>query len=300
MGHVSFLKKLHYNVRYHITECPASRRRYRASRTQLTDAQHDVARQLECDGVASVPIAQLFADRPSDLWQSLSTAAEKFASSSSTREAIAAFNRGEGGDAFKSYVVRQITDTADLPAHHPLVQFGLSPVILAIVNSYLGMFAKLHSANFWYTIPTARSHQRTASQRWHRDPEDFRLVKVFLYFTDVDEAAGPLEYIPESRLGRRYAKLWRFAGGTGVGGYPPQDPIEREVPLDQRRKLLGNRGTVVFCDTSGLHRGGFATDHPRILATWTYVTPASLYPRNYRLSPTELQNQAEPIRYAAA
>ena len=33
---------------------------------------------------------------------------------------------------------------------------------------------------------------------------------------------------------------------------------------------------MVFCNTSGFHRGGFATERPRVLATVTYCSPASL------------------------
>jgi hypothetical protein len=32
----------------------------------------------------------------------------------------------------------------------------------------------------------------------------------------------------------------------------------------------------VFCNTSGFHRGGFATERARVLATATYSSPASL------------------------
>ena len=36
------------------------------------------------------------------------------------------------------------------------------------------------------------------------------------------------------------------------------------------------KGTIIFCNTSGFHRGGFATESPRVLATVTYCSPASL------------------------
>jgi hypothetical protein len=36
------------------------------------------------------------------------------------------------------------------------------------------------------------------------------------------------------------------------------------------------KGTIIFCNTSGFHRGGFATGKPRALATFTWDSPASL------------------------
>jgi hypothetical protein len=35
-------------------------------------------------------------------------------------------------------------------------------------------------------------------------------------------------------------------------------------------------GTLIFCNTAGFHRGGFSTTSPRVLATATYSSPASL------------------------
>ena len=42
------------------------------------------------------------------------------------------------------------------------------------------------------------------------------------------------------------------------------------------RTFTASRGTLIFCNTSGFHRGGFATERPRVLATATYLSPASL------------------------
>jgi hypothetical protein len=42
------------------------------------------------------------------------------------------------------------------------------------------------------------------------------------------------------------------------------------------KAFTGPAGTLVFCNTSGFHRGGFSTTAPRVLATATYSSPASL------------------------
>jgi hypothetical protein len=39
---------------------------------------------------------------------------------------------------------------------------------------------------------------------------------------------------------------------------------------------VGPQASLVFCNTSGFHRGGFSTTAPRVLATATYASPASL------------------------
>jgi len=58
---------------------------------------------------------------------------------------------------------------------------------------------------------------------------------------------------------------------------------------------------MIFCNTSGFHRGGFATARPRVLSTVTYSSPASLASlteRNYSY-PSESANGLDATqRYA--
>ena len=119
------------------------------------------------------------------------------------------------------------------------------------------------------TLPVEDAQERTDSQQWHRDPEDQHVVKVFLYFSDVDEEAGPFEYIPSSAEGGKYGNLWPW--GKGSPRYPPTDELEQAIPVSERVAATGPRGTLVICDTSGFHRGGYARSKPRVLSTHTYV-----------------------------
>ena len=75
---------------------------------------------------------------------------------------------------------------------------------------------------------------------------------------------------------------------------------DRAHPEDAIPTFTAPRGTVIFCDTSGFHRGGFATSRPRVLATVTYSSPASLASlteRNYRFS-GDLEALDDVQRYA--
>ena len=139
---------------------------------------------------------------------------------------------------------------------------------------------------------------QVSSQRWHRDFNDKHLLKAFLYLVDVDEGTGPFEYVPGSAPGGRYADAWPW---RPLGeNYPPDGELENRIPEDGIRTFTAPKGTMVFCNTSGFHRGGFATERPRVLATVTYSSPASLKSlteRSYRFtgSPDELD---EAVRFA--
>ncbi|HSI98275.1 MAG TPA: hypothetical protein VK926_07925, partial [Gaiellaceae bacterium] len=66
--------------------------------------------------------------------------------------------------------------------------------------------------------------------------------------------------------------------------------------------FTGQKGTLLFCNTAGFHRGGFATARPRVLATATYSSPASLASlteRSYRFTGS-LEELDAPTRHALA
>jgi hypothetical protein len=78
--------------------------------------------------------------------------------------------------------------------------------------------------------------------------------------------------------------------------------VAKSVPADEIATFTGPKGTLILCNTSGLHRGGFATAGPRVLATATYCSPASLKALSNRNYDTPLAESAtDPVvRYAVS
>jgi ectoine hydroxylase-related dioxygenase (phytanoyl-CoA dioxygenase family) len=146
--------------------------------------------------------------------------------------------------------------------------------MLDLANAYLRMWSKLEYFDTWYTVPQAADEERVASQRWHRDYNDRHLLKAFLYLVDVDEANGPFQYVPGSAGSGPYAGEWPW---RPLGeNYPDETALAERIPSADVQTFTGPAGTLLFCNTSGFHRGGFTTGKPRVLATWTYSSPASL------------------------
>jgi ectoine hydroxylase-related dioxygenase (phytanoyl-CoA dioxygenase family) len=170
--------------------------------------------------------------------------------------------------------------------------------MLDIANDYLGMWSKLEYVDVWYSIPQAVDAERKASQRWHRDYNDRHLLKAFLYLVDVDEQAGPFEYVPRSAPGGELDQLWPW---RPLGeNYPPDDEFANRMN-GRSVTFAAPKGTVILCNTSGFHRGGFATGKPRVLATLTWDSPASLKAlaeRNYVLAPSNGVAVSNAQRYA--
>jgi len=271
-------KNIGYQLDARYLKNPASENQFSSSRPRLSEVQSRVVSDLNSRGISLVPFQQLFAERADQFWKPFEAFAHAFVASDRVRTEVDAYrNSKDFGKVWKDYIIQDFGQGKTLALDNPVLQIGLQPEILDTVNSYLRLWSDMRMVDLWYTIPTPRTRERSASQRWHRDPNDRRLVKVFLYVHEVDDSAGPLEYIPGSRAGGPYAYLWPLADGAGFydGSYPPQEKVEAAVPQSDRVICACPPATLVFCDTSGFHRGGYASGRERLLGTWMYVTPAS-------------------------
>jgi hypothetical protein len=262
-----------YELHDHLLANRASRRMYAQAPPELDETQQTALDRLRTDGYATLPLVDLLA-ADETMWNELEADASKFAAET---EAELAREKAGGESSLrrragKEFVVRKYAWGVKLGLDDPWLRLGTSPRLLDIANAYLGMWSKLEYVDVWYT-PPAGSNERRSSQRWHRDFNDRHLLKAFVYLVDVDEKTGPFEYVPRSAPGGELERLWPW---RPLGdNYPPEDELEQRI--DGRAvTFTASKGTIIFCNTSGFHRGGFATAKPRALATFTWDSPASL------------------------
>ena len=84
--------------------------------------------------------------------------------------------------------------------------------------------------------------------------------------------------------------------------YPPDEEFADHLAGEAIQTFTGDRGTFIFCNTAGFHRGGFSTGRERVLATWTYASPAALKAlseRNYAVD-GDLATLGPAARFAAS
>ena len=178
----------------------------------------------------------------------------------------------------KSYVLRVLPP---LDFSDGLTSLALNERLLSVVANYLGMRPRLKSFELWNNQPVDPNSKETASMQWHRDYDDHKIVKVFLYLVDVDEHMGPFTYLRETQPGARFGHL--FPSRPPDGAVPPKADVERLVPGAQLQQCTGKKGSLIICDTTGLHRGGRSTTKSRILFTLTYASDAAIDPDKYTL-----------------
>jgi hypothetical protein len=278
------LRNIGFELDWRYLANPRSMRDFVFQAPILDGAQQKVLADLRTRGVAMVPFNELFASAGPPLLQAASKSILDFTSEPRVQEEAKRYLDSPDAGVWKEYVVRMLPgDDGPVPWGHPLLDVGLHHRLLDVVNSYLGLWSRLKALDAWYTVPMPDSgRKRRASQKWHRDPQDRRLLKVFLYLNEVDELTGPLEYVPSTRTGGSHEHISPTMSGLARYNYPPEEVVNKAIAEAGKVVCTCPPATLVFCDTSGFHRGGFAIAKPRILGYWMYVTPASRYPRLFQ------------------
>ncbi|MFE7515207.1 phytanoyl-CoA dioxygenase family protein [Streptomyces sp. NPDC057540] len=231
------------------------------------------------------------------LWRAVAGAAETLMAAPRNARQIADGRSAAGG---KDYQIRLLADEGQqLDLSHPVARTVLDSSVLAQVADHLGCWPRLHSVDIWLNLPVAVDRPPEASQRWHRDYEDHRIVKLFVYLRDVNEATGPLTVVGATHSRGRH---WRVLPA----------PVPHGMVLDERavaaaftprdiHPLCGPAGSAYLVDTTAVHRGGRSTHLPRLVLTATYATGAAVRPIQLRPSLTGSLAGLTPLqRHAVA
>ena len=152
-------------------------------------------------------------------------------------------------------------------------RLGLHGSLLNIANSYFRMFVKLRYYNLWYTAATNLAARE--SQLWHFDREDNYILKVFLYLEDVYEGTGPFTYAPGTHPKGIHASLQPHFMLEGNVRRTTDEAMANVYPRSDWKVCTGKKGTIIFADTRGYHKGGEARTGDRLMFTCMYTSPAS-------------------------
>jgi hypothetical protein len=156
----------------------------------------------------------------------------------------------------------------------PLAAYGLSevlacphlldvanqPLLLAVLRDYFGCLPTISGWGLRWSRPTGGVPADDV-QVFHRDLDDWRTVKLFVYLTEVDERCGPHVYAVGSH---------REAGG--LRGRPLSDAgAEARYGAGRLRTVCGPAGTAFLADTHGYHKGAAPVGGPRLMLTVQYT-----------------------------
>jgi hypothetical protein len=241
---------------------------YRENPPELDDVQRRVLGALKQDGIALVHLDELFPG--TDVFSPLVEHLDR------RRHEAEIFEK----KPFLEYIY---TSGSTIELDNPFIQFSLQRRILDIVNEYIEMCSKLIYFELAISKVLDKDATAAASQRWHRDPGMKKILKTFLYLTDVDESSGPFMYGVGTQLGGPNGKSIRQLQFGRHGFYPEGGVVESTVSPEELKVCTGRAGTLIFADTIGLHRGGFSTGNSRIMYTSTFVAEGDKLKRVFKV-----------------
>ncbi len=229
------------------------RAKFDANPPQLDAFQQNILDTVSSDGIAITHLDELF---PNENMLEKLQAYEQ-----SLRSDLKQNNR-------KPYVHYYWDLTPELDFNNPFLNVAIDERVLGIANAYTELYTRLIYFRLEQTRPVGDAAP-SYSQNWHRDPNEGRYLKMFIYLNDVDENSGPFTYIPKSTHGNKYGHL--FPQKPPQGTYPDPQELESLIPKDEWLVATGKAGSVIFCDTTGLHKGGYVKENTRIMTMNLYA-----------------------------
>jgi hypothetical protein len=253
----------------------ASRTLRAHSRRCICPDTQNIAGKLLEQGVVVAPSTQFLTGEGVNALAEASELVLGVARSDEVRAAIAS---GISDRDKKGFLVELIKWEQEHNLDSPLMRVALDRKLLEIISLYLGMWPRLHAIGAWLNFPT--DDEAKESQLWHRDGDDLKIVKAFVYLNDVDEENGPFSYVPKTQP---------FGAKAGImpnqrnPGRVTDDEMREAIPTEAWLSCTGPAQTMILADTTGYHRGGKPVRGNRILLTYTYTSGTPFKTRKYSI-----------------
>jgi hypothetical protein len=173
-------------------------------------------------------------------------------------------------------------DDQDVLSAPGVFDLANDPRILGVVARLLGAKPLISYMAAWWTYPSQGDNLKRG-EMFHRDVDDWNFVKVFTYLTDVDEEAGPHQYISFSHKADKLMVVRNFQDGEVFEAFPRED----------LRSFTGPAGTTLIENTFGLHRGTKPVHKPRLIYQTLYSLRETIYgPRRPIIDAAAVEHRA--------
>ena len=181
-----------------------------------------------------------------------------------------------------------IKDTLGCPGMADLIT---DEEIIKKASTYLGAPATLSLVLPMWSFPY-KNKNPINMQLYHRDADDYKFVKFFVYLSDVDLGEGEQVYIEGTNnlktLPKSMYEIKRYS----------QSEIDQHLSNQDKMTICGPTGTSWFADTYGIHRGTVPTTKNRLILQlqFTYSPVPIFNYKSYRFK--RWQEQSDLVKYA--
>jgi len=162
------------------------------------------------------------------------------------------------------------------------------PFILKVCQNYLQANPILVQTNFWVTNGHEKGFKDNTHE-FHQDNDDLKFIKVFIYLNDVDENNGPHSYVKGSINNLKLPDVYRISQRL------PDDYIKKNYG-DNVLTLTGRRGTMIFENTYGFHKGCPIKKGYRLMLQLQFASSTSFFISRY-LRPIRIASDEKTKKY---
>ena len=145
-----------------------------------------------------------------------------------------------------------------------LVKSGLildivnDPGILRVAQEFLGARPTISDVSMWWSFGGRK--QARHAQLFHRDIDDWKFCKLFIYLTDVTADSGPHTYVKTSSNSPAFRKPGRYS----------DEQIEARFGKENVLRFIDTKGAAFMVDTYGFHKGTLPKSGDRLLLQAQY------------------------------
>lgn len=247
--------------------------RYRTGGNGRPDSiERDILHSLDSNGIAITSVSELFGD--TSQFEELDSEVSRILTSRKDEiDDLRSMANDETTIGKKTFNLEILGSEVTFDANTIFARLALNNSLLNIADGYFRMTTKLRYYNVWQTF--ASDGAARESQLWHFDREDRFILKVFLYLSDVDDGAGPFTYAPGTHKKGRCRSIEPAHFVAGGVRRTTDEQMRAVFPKDEWIKGTGKKGTLIFADTRGFHKGGESRTKDRLMYTCMYTSPAS-------------------------
>jgi len=136
-----------------------------------------------------------------------------------------------------------------------LLSIAFHESVLKIAANFLGYVPPLYRVTVVRDFP----HNRPLhSSNFHKDNDESDSLQIFIYLVDIDDARGPLVYVPGSNhydVRSCRPRLSRDLGIAANDGRLSDEEVERVYPRNTWATLRTKRGSIAAIHGNGIHKG---------------------------------------------
>lgn len=163
--------------------------------------------------------------------------------------------------------VKFIYKTNDLIKIDAIQNLLLDKQILTIAQNYLEALPIIDIVTAWWSCPSQFA-DKNAAQYWHFDMDRPRWLKVFIFLTDCNIDNGPHSFIEGSHKNGGITNILRSKGYQRLS----DEEINNFYSQKKIKTFVASKGSILFEDTRGLHKGIKLKSGNRLILQFQYST----------------------------